>query len=156
EVAGSIPGEGAAGAIRTMRTRCQSHNQYPRIGITEAGDGLAPVVPLTIGAALFAGYLLAILHQAWTPRAANDFAIQDGQPGHFAITSHRGAKLPPREPAGCRALPGKDGLIPGAEGLAIAFRIVASRLLPQPSLVQQLGTQLTHGSVVVNFNVAEE
>jgi hypothetical protein len=47
-------------------------------------------------------------------------------------------------------------MIPGAEGLAITFRIVAASLLAQPSLLQQFGSQLCDRSVLVELNVAEE
>jgi hypothetical protein len=51
---------------------------------------------------------------------------------------------------------GKDGVIPGAEGLAVAFRIVASSLFAEPSLLQEFGAQLRDRGVLIDFNVAEK
>jgi hypothetical protein len=47
-------------------------------------------------------------------------------------------------------------MIPGAEGLAIAFRIVAASLLAQPPLLQKFGMQLCDRGVLVDLNVAEK
>ena len=55
-----------------------------------------------------------------------------------------------------RGLPRKNGLIPGAESLAFTFRIIAASLLAQPSLVQQLCTQLADRSVLFDFDVTEK
>jgi hypothetical protein len=55
-----------------------------------------------------------------------------------------------------RALPWKDGLIPGTESLALAFRIVTACGLAEPSLLQKFGAQLPDRGVIVNFDVAEK
>jgi hypothetical protein len=47
-------------------------------------------------------------------------------------------------------------LIPGAEGLAAALRIVALGRFPQPSLAQKLGPQFPYRGRVFNLDVAEK
>src|SRR5258708_4708225 len=58
------------------------------MGIAEAGNGFAPVLVVAISAALLARYLLAILDQTRTKRAADNFRIQNLEPigsGHSAF-----------------------------------------------------------------------
>jgi hypothetical protein len=47
-------------------------------------------------------------------------------------------------------------LIPGAEGLAAALRIVAAGLLPQPSLPQKLGPEFPYRGHLFDLDVAEK
>ncbi len=50
----------------------------------------------------------------------------------------------------------EDRLIPGAEGLPVALRIIAPGLLPQPPLLQKLCAQFPHRGRRFNLNVAEK
>ena len=73
-----------------MAAGSESEHQDAGMGIAEAGDGLAPVFAVTVGAALLAGNLLAIRDQARTAHAGDDFRIQDFKPswkGHFIYCS---------------------------------------------------------------------
>ena len=54
------------------------------------------------------------------------------------------------------ALPGKDGLIPGAVGFTGTLGIVTARGLTQPSLLQELGAKFSDGSVLFDLDVAEK
>src|ERR1700719_5068936 len=53
------------------------------------------------------------------------------------------------------ALPREHSLIPGAERLAAALRIVAAGLLPQPSLAQKLRPQFPDRGRLFDLDVAE-
>src|ERR1700680_2310210 len=55
ELAGSLAGEVAARAVGGVRPRSQSQDQHPRLGIAEAGHGLAPILALAVSPALLAG-----------------------------------------------------------------------------------------------------
>ena len=58
--------------------------------------------------------------------------------------------------AGMPALSWEYSLVPGAESLPFALRIVTASGLAQPSLVQKFCPQFSHRSVLVNFDVADE
>src|ERR1700675_3052549 len=77
EVAGSVSGERASGAIGAVGAGSESENEDAGMGITEPGNGLAPVLAVAVSAALLARDLLAIHDQTRTPRAADDFGIQN-------------------------------------------------------------------------------
>jgi hypothetical protein len=47
-------------------------------------------------------------------------------------------------------------LIPGAEGLTTALRIVATGLFPQPSLPQKLGPEFPYRGHIFDLDVAEK
>src|SRR5246127_394844 len=94
ELAGGVAGEGAAGSVRAVRAGSQSHNQNTRAGIAESRHGLAPVLPVTIGAALLTRDFLAVSDQARATSATDNFAIQNREPRHLAITSHARGSFP--------------------------------------------------------------
>ena len=77
EVAGSISGERPSGAVGAMRARRQAQDQNPGLGIAESRHRLAPVFPVEIGAAFFAGDLLPVLDQTRTESAGDNFAFKD-------------------------------------------------------------------------------
>ena len=89
EVAGSVAGEWASGAIGAVSAGSQSHDQDAGLGIAESGDGLAPVFPVAVGAALLAGDLLAIGNQARTASAGDHVPVENGKPRHWVITPYR-------------------------------------------------------------------
>ena len=62
--ANPIPGEHAAGAIGTMRRRCETENENACLRIPEAGDGPCPVELFTIRGTLLLRDALAVLTQA--------------------------------------------------------------------------------------------
>ena len=70
-----VAGKGPTGAIGSVSARSQAHDKDARIAIAETGNGLSPVIPVTIGAALFPGHLLAMGDQARTLRARDDVAV---------------------------------------------------------------------------------
>ena len=75
KVAGGISGEGAAGAIGAVGAGSESEHQDSGMGISEAGNRLAPVLPVAISAALLAGNSLAIRDQTRTAPASDDFGV---------------------------------------------------------------------------------
>ncbi len=83
EFAGGIAGEGTPGAIGTVGSGSETEHEHAGVGISEAGDGLAPVFAITIGAAFLARDALAIFDEAGAKGASDDFAVEDGKPwGH--------------------------------------------------------------------------
>jgi hypothetical protein len=54
----------------------EAENQQLRVRVAEAGDGLAPVVPVAVGEALFGGDGFAILDQARAFAAPDDLAVE--------------------------------------------------------------------------------
>ena len=76
EFTGRIPCKRTSSAVRAMGAGREAEDQDTRMGISEAGNGLAPVLPIDVCATLLARDLLAILDQPRTPRAGNNFAIQ--------------------------------------------------------------------------------
>ena len=53
EIARSIPGKLAPGAVGAMRAGSQSDHEYARLGITKSRDRLAPVFLVLVVAAFF-------------------------------------------------------------------------------------------------------
>jgi hypothetical protein len=77
------------------------------------------------------------------------------------ITSHVGKGFPRDvtcyvSAAPRAALPREHSLIPCAEGLTDALRIITAGLLPQPSLPQKLGAEFPYRRRLFNLDVAEE
>src|SRR5580704_18364394 len=64
ELAGGVAGKGPSSAVRAMGAGSQAHDEHPRLGIAEAGHGLAPVLVVAICPPLLTGYLLAIGNEA--------------------------------------------------------------------------------------------
>ena len=87
EVAAGIARERASGAVGAMRPGSKSHDEHARVGVAESRDGLAPIFPVAVCAALLARNLFAVRHQTRAKGAGNDFAVEDGEPGHrsFAV-----------------------------------------------------------------------
>src|ERR1700728_4920414 len=75
KIAGAVAGEHAASAVGAMGGGSEAENQQLRARVAEAGDRLAPVVPIAVGEALFGGDRFAILHQPRAFAAGDDFAI---------------------------------------------------------------------------------
>jgi len=59
----------------------KSEHEHASMRIAEAGNGLAPIFVVAVGAALLARDALSIFHEARTARAGDDFAIQNLEPG---------------------------------------------------------------------------
>ncbi len=55
----------------------------------EAGDGLAPVFPVEVGAALLAGDEFAVGDQAWAECAGDDFSVELDEPGRKFLGHRR-------------------------------------------------------------------
>src|ERR1022692_1036127 len=80
KLAGGIAREWASGAIGAVRAGSQSHDEHPRLGIAEAGHGLAPVLVVAISAALLASHLLAVGDETWAAGAGDHFLVEYGKP----------------------------------------------------------------------------
>jgi hypothetical protein len=74
-VAGFIAGEHAAGAVGAVGSWGEAKNKEAGGGIAETRNGLPPVVPIAVGAALDAGYVGAMFPQARTEGAGDDFVV---------------------------------------------------------------------------------
>jgi len=85
EVAGSVAGEGASGAIGAVSAGSEAHDQDAGQRIAESGNGLAPVFPVAIRTALLAGDLLTIANQARTASAGDHVPVENGKPRHWVI-----------------------------------------------------------------------
>ncbi len=88
EVARSVSGEGAPGAIGAVGAGSESEHQDARLGIAETGNGLAPVLAVAVSAALLAGDLLAVGDQPRAACAVDNFRVQNLEPvgkRHFVI-----------------------------------------------------------------------
>jgi hypothetical protein len=57
----------------------EAEDEDTGLGIAKAGDGLAPVVPIEVGAALNGGDLGAVVAEARAAAAGDDFGIEDLQ-----------------------------------------------------------------------------
>src|SRR5262249_37834229 len=97
EVAGTIPGEDAAGPVRAVRGGGQSRDQYASRRIAEAGDGSAPVVVLAESRALRPRPLLAPRDEAPTAPTGGHLILGQverrgghGGPGTHANNSRTG------------------------------------------------------------------
>jgi hypothetical protein len=89
EIAGSVAGERASGAIGAVSAGSESHDQNAGQRIAESGNGLAPVFPVAIGTALLAGDLLAISDQTGAASAGDHVLVENGKPRHWAIRPYR-------------------------------------------------------------------
>jgi len=86
EVARSVSGERAAGAIGTVGAGSEPEHEDTGVGISEAGNGFAPVLAVAVSATLLAGDLLAIHDQTRATSAGDDLSVQNLEPvrdGHF-------------------------------------------------------------------------
>ena len=72
---------GAVGAVRAGR---QAERQHARLLVAEGGHGLAPVLPVRIGAAADAGHLGAVRAQPRAAIAGHDSCVQNLQCGSVA------------------------------------------------------------------------
>ncbi len=81
EVAAAVAREHAASAIGAVGGGSKAEDDELRVGVAEAGYGLAPVVPFAEGAALHLGNFLSIDNQAWTFAAADDLGVEFGEFG---------------------------------------------------------------------------
>src|SRR5580704_17718543 len=81
EVGAAGAGEHAASAIGAVGGGSKAEDDELRVGVAEAGYGLAPVVPFAEGAALHLGNFLSIDDQAWTFAAADDLGVEFGEFG---------------------------------------------------------------------------
>jgi hypothetical protein len=68
------------GIFDPVRAGGWSDDEHARLGIAEVGDGLAPVLSVTVGAALLARDLFAVGDEARAAGAGHDFVVQDGEP----------------------------------------------------------------------------
>jgi len=76
EIAGAVAGEDAAGAVGAVRSGGQAEDVDAGGGVSEAGDGTAPVGLVLIGAAFGAGDALAIGAQAGALLAGGDVLVE--------------------------------------------------------------------------------
>lgn len=76
EVAGAVPGEDAAGAIGAVGTGGEADDDEAGLGVTERGDGAAPVGVGEVGAALDLGDVLAVVAEAGAALAIDDLALK--------------------------------------------------------------------------------
>jgi hypothetical protein len=72
EIAGAVAREGAAGAIRTMRSGSEAQNQHAGAGITEAGDRPRPVIVVTVGCSARLTNMSTVGTQAGAEAARDD------------------------------------------------------------------------------------
>lgn len=81
KIPGAVSGEHAPGAIRAVRCGSESKNHDLRLRVAEPWDGLAPVLPFAIRAALFARDFFPVFHEAVTFAASDNFLVQDAKLG---------------------------------------------------------------------------
>src|SRR6185295_17657040 len=81
EVAGTVAGENATGAVPAMGGGGQADDQQPGLGVAETREGPAPVILVLIGTAFFAGHLFPPGHQARTAPASGYGFVDKGQGG---------------------------------------------------------------------------
>src|SRR5438876_11589168 len=80
EIAGSVSGEWTARAVRAMGSGSQAQHEHSGVGIAEAGDRLAPVLRVFVGATLFASDLFPVGDEARATSASDHFTVQFFQP----------------------------------------------------------------------------
>ena len=86
EVAGTVTGEDAAGAVASMRRWRETENEKMRTRIAESGHAAAPVVPVAERTALFAGDSLAVGYEPGALAARDNLVGNDLERGrgfHF-------------------------------------------------------------------------
>ena len=76
EIAGTVTGEDAAGAVGAVCGGGETDDDEARVGVTERGDGAAPVLFIAVGAALDAGDGLTVLAEAGAEVAGDDLALE--------------------------------------------------------------------------------
>jgi hypothetical protein len=81
EVAGTVAGEDAAGAVGAVGAGGEAENKEAGGGVAEARDGAAPVVFRLVSAALHLGDVLAVLAEARAEVAGGDVASEGGERG---------------------------------------------------------------------------
>jgi len=79
EVSGGVSGERASGAIAAVRSGGESEDEDTGGGISEAGNGMCPVVAREIGSALLAANALTVLDEARAESAGGDFTGENGE-----------------------------------------------------------------------------
>src|SRR3990172_8766560 len=75
-VSAAIAGEHPSGPIAAVCGRGQPQDEQSRSPVAEAGQRLAPVVPVPVGLALLARHLLAPLNQTRAAAAGDDLALE--------------------------------------------------------------------------------
>lgn len=75
EVAGSVTGEGSAGAVGSMSAWSETEDEDTCAGVTEARDGLSPVGLVLIGAAFCFTDALAVVAEAGAPLTRDDGTV---------------------------------------------------------------------------------
>src|SRR5580658_3598498 len=76
KIARAVAREHPAGAVGAMGGGGQAENQQLCVRVAEAGDGLAPVVPVAVGESLFGRDRFAIFNEARAFAAGDDLAIE--------------------------------------------------------------------------------
>ena len=85
EVARSVAGEDAAGPVAAVGGRREAQQEDPRLRVTEARHGPAPVGLVAEARHLLAGDAFAPLDQARAPTARDDLVGERGDPvAHFS------------------------------------------------------------------------
>ena len=77
----SIAGEHATGAVRAVRTRCESDDPYPRPVTAEPRHRTAPIVLVSVGRSLIARNLPAPVDQSRAGATFDDRGIELGESG---------------------------------------------------------------------------
>src|ERR1700745_3906264 len=75
EISGAIASERTTRAVGTMRSWCEAEDDDPGIDVSEAGNGLRPIFPIHVGAALLAPYLFPIGDQPRTQSATRHLFV---------------------------------------------------------------------------------
>ena len=76
EVSRAVAGEHAAGAVGSVGARREADDEQARRGVAERRDGLAPVVPAAVRAALYRGNPAAVGDQAGAALAGDDVGLK--------------------------------------------------------------------------------
>ena len=81
EVARSVAGEEPTRAVGPVGRWGEAEDDDPRPGVTEAGDGPAPVALVPVSCLLLPGDLLAPLDEARAKAAGGYLPFERGEPG---------------------------------------------------------------------------
>ena len=81
KIARAVAGENSSGAVASVSGGGEAQDEQLRAGIAESGDAASPIVPVAVGAALFAGNPLAVGDKTRALAAGGDFVRNDLQCG---------------------------------------------------------------------------
>jgi hypothetical protein len=78
EFSGGVAGERAAGAVGAVGSGCEAEDDDPGLRVSEAGDGLAPVVVVFVSAPFIASDGFTVDDQSGAAGAGDDFGVEAG------------------------------------------------------------------------------